>query len=215
MWSAYVHEFSALLAQLATWLDGSYGLAILLLAMAARLALLPMTLHAAEQGWLRQLKLKPLQPELERLRKQHGGDPMAYSQAMRRLHKQHGIPTGMKAGLLAALIQLPLGLGVYTAVRDGVARAGSFLWIPKLARPDLVLTLIVTALSIAAMMLNPMLPEQARVLLQWLPVVMTFFVVWHLSAALVLYYAGASSVGLLQMALLRRRVRLHGTHLPA
>lgn len=209
MWSAYVDEFAALLAQLAAWLDGSYGLAILLLAMAARLALLPMTLHAAGQSWLRQVKLKALQPKLERLRKQHGGDPMAYAQAVRRLHAEHGIPTGMKASLLAALIQLPLGLGVYTAVRDGVAKAGPFLWIPKLARPDLLLTLIVTALSIAAMSLNPMLPEQARLLVQWLPVVMTFLVVWHLSAALALYYAGSSSVGLLQMVLLRRRIGAH------
>lgn len=206
MWSAYVDGLSALLAQLASWLDGSYGLAILLIAVLARLALLPMTLRAAEQGWLRQLKIKALQPELQRLRKRHGGDPMAHARAVRRLHAQHDIPTGMKAGLLAALIQLPLGLGIYTAVREGVAKAGAFLWIPKLARPDLALTLVVTTLSIAAMLLNPVLPEQARVLLQWLPVMMTFLVVWHLSAALALYYAGSSGVGLLQMVLLRSRI---------
>lgn len=206
MWSAYVDGLSNLLGEMASRLDGSYGLAILSIAIMARLVLLPMTLRAAEQGWLRQLKLKALQPELGRLRERYGDDPMAYARAIRRLHAQHGVPTGMKAGFLAAMIQLPLGLGVYTAVREGVAKAGSFLWIPKLARPDLGLTLIVTALSIAAMLLNPMLPEQARMLLQWLPVVMTFLVVWHLSAALALYYAGSSSVGLLQTALLRSRI---------
>lgn len=207
MWSAYVHEFSLLLDHLAGWLGGSHGLAIVLLAVAVRVMLLPMTLHAAEQGWLRQVKLKALQPKLERLRQRHAGDAMAYAQAVRKLHAEHGISTGLKAGFLAALVQLPLGLGVYSAVRHGAARAGSFLWIPKLARPDLVLALIVAALSIATLLLNPMLPEQARTLLHWLPVLVTFFVVWHLSAALVLYYAGSSSVGLLQALLLRRRLR--------
>lgn len=209
MWSTYVHEFSSLLAHLAGWLDGSWGLAILLLAMVVRMVLLPMTLRTAEQNWLRQLKLQALQPKLERLRQRHADDPMAYAKAARELHRQHGITTGIGASLLVALVQAPLGIGVYAAVRQGAAKAGSFLWISKLARPDLLLALAVTGLALATMLLNPMLPEQARTLLQWLPVVMTFFVVWHLSAALVLYYAGSSSVGVLQAMLLRRRIGRH------
>ncbi len=209
MWSDYVHEFSTLLNHLAGWLGGSWGLAIVLLAVAVRLALLPMTWRVAELNWSRQLKLKALQPKLERLRQRHADDPMAYAQAARELHRQHGITTGLGAGLLAALVQAPPGIGVYAAVRQGAAKAGSFLWIPKLASPDLLLALAVTGIAFATMLLNPLLPEQARTLLQWLPVVMTFFVVWHLSAALVLYYAGSSSVGMLQAVLLRRRVGRH------
>jgi len=68
MWTIFVDGIVALLNQLATWMDGSYGLAVIALALAVRLAMLPMTLHAAEQGWLRQRKLAALKPQLERLR---------------------------------------------------------------------------------------------------------------------------------------------------
>jgi YidC/Oxa1 family membrane protein insertase len=44
-------------------------------------------------------------------------------------------------------------------------------------------------------------------LLHWLPVVVSFLMVWHLAAGLGLYWAGSSGVSVLQMALLRRRVR--------
>ena len=54
MWSTYVQGLAALLTQLAAWLDGSYGLAIVVMALLVRLALLPLTLKSAEQGWLRQ-----------------------------------------------------------------------------------------------------------------------------------------------------------------
>lgn len=43
--------------------------------------------------------------------------------------------------------------------------------------------------------------------LQLLPVLVSFVVVWHLAAGLGLYWAGSSSVNVLQMAILRRRVR--------
>jgi YidC/Oxa1 family membrane protein insertase len=51
------------------------------------------------------------------------------------------------------------------------------------------------------------MPEQTRTLLQLLPVVISFVVVWHLAAGLGLYWAGSTSVNLLQVLLLRRRIR--------
>ena len=40
----------------------------------------------------------------------------------------------------------------------------------------------------------------------------SFVMVWHLAAGLGLYWAGSSSVNVLQMAILRRRVRRHARH---
>lgn len=207
MWTMFVDGIAALLTQLAAWLDGSYGLAVIVLALFVRLAMLPMTLKATEQGWLRQRKLAALKPQLECLRERHAKDPAAHAAAMQSLYREHGIASGLGNGLFTALVQAPLGMGVYAAIRKGVAGAGSFLWIPKLARPDLWLALLVAALSLAAMMLNPMLPEQARTLLQWLPVLISFLLVWHLAAGLGLYWIGSSSATLVQTILLRRRIR--------
>lgn len=216
MWSLFVDGLSTLLTHMASWLDGSYGLAVITLALLVRFALLPMTLKTAEQGWLRQQKMAVLKPQLEQLRQRHAKDPAARLHATQVLYQEHGVSTGLGTGLLTALVQAPLGMGVYAAIRKGVAGAGSFLWIPKLARPDLWLALLVTALTLAATMLNPMLPEQAHTLLQWLPVVISFLMVWHLAAGLGLYWIGSSSATLVQTMLLRRRIRqLSATKLSA
>lgn len=207
MWSMFVEGLSALLTQLAQWMDGSYGLAVIALAMLVRLALLPMTLATAEKGWQRQQQLALLKPKMEQLRKQHADDPAAQARAMQDLYRSHGITAGLGSGLLAAIVQAPLGAGLYAAIRQGVAGAGSFLWIPKLARPDLWLALAVAMLSYAAILLNPAMSAQTKTLLQLLPVFFSFFVVWHLAAGLGLYWLSSSSVTVLQAFMLRRRVQ--------
>ncbi|HTV86499.1 MAG TPA: membrane protein insertase YidC [Dyella sp.] len=206
MWSAFVDALGALLAQWAHALDGSYGAAVIVMAIVVRLALLPMTLHAAEQAWHRQHTLARLKPELARLRERHAKDPSAYASALQALYRKHHVTGGLGSGMLTAMVQAPLGAGIYAAIRHSVAGAGSFLWIGRLARPDLWLAFMVALLSGAAILLNPALPEQTRTLLHWLPVIVTLLVTWHLSAGLCLYWAGAGSVGVLQAALLRRRV---------
>jgi len=212
MWSTFVDGLSSLLGQLAAWLDGSYGMAVIVLAVLVRLAMLPMTLENAEQGWRRQQQWLALKPKLAQLKQRHAGDPVAQAQAMQALYRDHGVTGGLGSGLLVALVQAPLGAGIYAAIRQGVAGAGSFLWIPRLARPDAWLTLVVGLLSFAALLLNPAMSEQTRTVLQWLPVVFSLLVVWHLAAGLGLYWAGSSAVNLLQMAMLRRRVRGHAIH---
>ncbi|KRE87229.1 hypothetical protein ASG75_03550 [Rhodanobacter sp. Soil772] len=207
IWSMFVEGISALLAQLAQMLDGSFGLAIIALAMFVRLMLLPMTLKVAEQGWHRQRQMAALKPKLERLRERHAKDPAAYASATQALYREHGVTAGLGSSLRVAVVQAPIGAGIYAAIRQSVAGAGAFLWIPKLARPDLWLAVIVAALSLAAMLLNPAMPEQTRTLLQLLPVVISFVLVWHLAAGLGLYWAGSTSVNLLQILLLRRRIR--------
>lgn len=210
MWSTYVDGLSGLLAQLATWMDGSYGLAVIVLALLVRSAMLPVTLKTAEQGWWRQQQLLALKPKLAQLRERHAGDPAAQAQAMQALYREHGISGGLGSTLLVALVQAPLGAGIYAAIRQGVAGAGSFIWIPRLARPDAWLALVVGLLSFAAVLLNPAMSEQTRTLLHWMPVVVSVLMVWHLAAGLALYWAGSSGVNLLQMAMLRRRVRSRG-----
>jgi len=206
MWSMFVGGLGTLLAQLAHWLDGSYGAAVIVMAIVVRLILLPVTLHAAEQAWHRQRILARLKPELERLRDRHAKDPTAYATASQALYRKHQITAGWGSGMLTAIVQAPIGAGIYAAIRQSVAGAGSFLWIGRLARPDLWLAFIVALLSWAAIMLNPSMSEQARTLLHWLPIIVAFLMTWHLSASLGLYWAGAGSVGVLQAALLRHRV---------
>ncbi|MFC4526956.1 membrane protein insertase YidC [Dyella halodurans] len=207
LWNSFVALIAQVLDSLAHGLNGSYGMAVIALALMVRLVLLPWTLRAAEHAWRQRQAMTALKPKLEQLAQRHADDPMAHAAAMRTLYREHGLGVGMGGGLLTAMVQAPLGLGVYAAIRQGLAGAGAFLWIPKLARPDLWLAALVAALSYAAILLNPAMSAQAKTLLQWLPVVISFFVVWHLAAGLGLYWAASSGVNLLQSVLLRRRIR--------
>ncbi|WP_266157166.1 YidC/Oxa1 family membrane protein insertase [Dyella silvatica] len=104
---------------------------MIVLALFARLALLPMTLKIAEQGWHRQQRMAAIKAQIEQLGEQHANDPAAHAAALQALYREHGLNTGLGSGLLVALVQLPLGAGIYAAIRQGVAGAGSFLWIPN------------------------------------------------------------------------------------
>lgn len=207
MWSTWVDGLGSLLAQLATWLDGSYGLAVFVLALLVRLAMLPLTLDQAERGWRRQVQLQALKPRLAELKQRHAGDPAAQARAAQALYRQHGLSGGLGSGLLVALVQAPLGAGIYAAIGQGVGGAGAFLWIPRLARPDAWLALLVGLLSVATLLLNPAMAEQTRTLLHWLPVMISVLMVWHLAAGLGLYWAGSGAVTVLQTLILRRRIR--------
>ncbi len=207
LWNEFVACMAQALTALAHGLGNSYGLAIIAMALLVRLLLLPWTLRAAEQAWRQRQAMEALKPKLEALAKRHADDPVAHATAMQALYREHGVGAGMGSGLLTALVQAPLGLGVYSAIRQGLAGAGSFLWIPRLARPDLLLAFVVAALSYAAIALNPAMSAQAKTLLQLLPVLVSFIVVWHAAAGLGLYWAASSSVNLLQSAMLRRRLR--------
>lgn len=209
LWNSFVDAIAQLLSGMAHGLGGSYGLAIIILALGVRLCLLPWTLRAAERGWLQRRAMERLKPQLEQLGKRHADDPLAHAQAMRTLYREHGIGAGMGGGLLTALVQAPLGLGVYSAIRQGLAGAGSFLWIPRLARPDLWLAVLVAALSYAAITFNPAMSSQLKTVLQLLPVLVSFLVVWHAAAGLGLYWAASSGVNVVQSALLRRRLRAY------
>lgn len=209
MWSTFVEALSHTLSWMAHGLGGSVGLAVIALAMIVRLALLPWTLQLAERGWQRQQTMLALKPRLDALRERHGKDALAYARAAQALQKEHGLTGGPGSGLLVSAVQAPLGAGIYAAIRHSLAGAGSFLWIPRLARPDFLLALAVAALSYAALTLNPAMPAQMKTALQLLPVLVSFLMVWHLAAGFGLYWAGSSSVNVLQAALLRRRVARH------
>ncbi|WP_157956452.1 membrane protein insertase YidC [Dyella sp. C11] len=209
LWNGFVGWIAHLLAGLAHGLGDSYGLAIIVLALIVRLGLLPWTLRAAEQGWHQRRKMEELKPQLEALSKRHADDALAHANAMRALYREHGIGSVMGGGLITALVQAPLGLGVYNAIRQGLGGAGSFLWIPRLARPDVLLAFLVAVLSYAAITLNPAMSAQMKTALQLLPVLVSFIVVWHAAAGLGLYWAASSAVNVLQSALLRYRLRAH------
>lgn len=86
----------------------SYGLAIILLTVAVRLVMLPLTIKQTRS----MQEMQKLQPEVKRLQaKYKGGDRQKMNEEMMKLYKEHKVnPLG---GCLPLLLQLPIFLALY------------------------------------------------------------------------------------------------------
>lgn len=205
LWSVFVGYLQAGLFVLAHLYGGNVSLAIITLSFMVRLALLPLTLRIARRSQQQQLRLQEIQPELERLKKHYRSNPEKLSQKTLELYKKRDVQLLDGAGLMGNLLQLPIFAGLFSAIKQGVGSGGRFLWIADISQPNILLALLIAALTFVTSVLSPNSQQQGRNLFLLLPALLTLFFVWRLSAGLGLYWAASSLVGMLQAAMLRRR----------
>src|SRR6266849_7050120 len=109
MFTAF-HELLAFLGKgLAFFYDliPSYGLAIILLTVAVRLVMLPLTIKQTRS----MQEMQRLQPEVKRIQAKYKGDRQKMNEEMMNLYKEHKVnPLG---GCLPLLLQLPIFLALY------------------------------------------------------------------------------------------------------
>jgi YidC/Oxa1 family membrane protein insertase len=202
---------ASLMSHLAVLFDGSMGWAILALALAVRLALLPLTLHLARRMRANQKIVASLEPQVAELRKRLADKPAEMLPALSALYKDNGARLFDRSSLLGALLQLPVFALLYKAIGNAGIKAGSFLWMRSLATPDAALTAIVLALTALSAYYMPSAAPDKAMLMMVVQVVATAFILWKLSAAMGLYWAASSAVSLLQSGVLRvdeRRMRI-------
>jgi YidC/Oxa1 family membrane protein insertase len=186
------------------------GLAIVVVTLLLRTVLLPLAWPVAYRACIRQRKMRALQPELQALREKLGDNPDAYLKKMKELYEGHGLPLVDLKGVLGALVQFPVLLGMYQTLR-GIGAGTRFLWVPNLSRSDVVLAVIAGLTTALMMYVNPDLPEQLRILMILLPSVIAIVAALHFSSALAIYWATSNTFSALQTvalhAVVRRRVQ--------
>jgi YidC/Oxa1 family membrane protein insertase len=201
-WSSFLDLLRVLLLALAHVAGGSLGSGIVLLSVIVRLALLPLTLHLALRAREYQLVLQRLRPELDALRRRHKANPALLVQETQRLYAANGIGMAPKGSLVGALVQMPIGAGVYQTVASIATRATKLFWITNLGKPDALVASIAAGLAGAAVMAGPSSPS-SRVTAA-LAAAVTFVISWRLSAGVGLYWVASSVVGVVQSLLVRR-----------
>lgn len=87
----------------------NFGLAIVVLTVAIRALLVPLTLPSMKAA----RKMQELTPELEKLKKKHQKDKQALAKAQMELYRQHG--ANPAAGCLPQIIQLIILIALYQA----------------------------------------------------------------------------------------------------
>ncbi len=96
----------------------NYGLAIILLTVAVRTILLPLSIKQTKS----MRETQRIQPEIKKLQAKYKGDRQKLNEEMMKLYKEHGVnPFG---GCLPMILQLPVMLGLFYVVRSPLRYLG-------------------------------------------------------------------------------------------
>jgi YidC/Oxa1 family membrane protein insertase len=205
LWVAWTALLQHLLQLFAVNLGVGSGLAIILLTLALRSALLPLTWSVAYRAAVRQEKLARLQPQLTAIRERYVNDPSELAARTLQLYRQHGIKIADAMSLLTVGIQLPVLWGLYRVLRDKAA--GAFLWVRDLGRPDALLAVLAALTTAVAMAAVPHGQNELRAMLLLLPALLCFMTALHFSAGLALYWTTSNLFGAVQTVALQRVLR--------
>jgi len=144
-----IYPFSYLIKFCANAFGGDYGLAIVLMTFLIRFAILPLMMNQTKKQMAMREKLAAMQPELDALKEKYKNDASAEGKRqqqleMMQLYQKHQF-NPLNVGCLPMLLQWPITLAFYYAIRrTPEIAAHHFLWF-SLGKPDLVLPVIAAA----------------------------------------------------------------------
>jgi YidC/Oxa1 family membrane protein insertase len=118
---------------------GAFGLAVIVLTIGIRAVLFPVFGWQLKTSRRIQAEQRLVAPQLQELRKKYKKEPQRLSQEMNALYKEHGIsPFSSLTGCIPALVQMPVLIGLYTAIRTVTsslpASDKGFLWITDVTK---------------------------------------------------------------------------------
>lgn len=126
----FVYPIYLLLDWFASILWGSYGLSILAVTVVVRLLLLPFAVKQYQST----MQIQEFQPEIQKIQEKYRKDPERLRQELVKFYAEHDINPA--SGCLPLLLQFPVIIGLYDAIRRSPHIHGaSFLWFP-LGTPD-------------------------------------------------------------------------------
>lgn len=203
-------------------LIGNFGLAILAMTVLVKAALFPM----ANKSFRAIAKIKQLQPRIEKLKKKHDGDKIAFNKEMMELYKKEKVNPA--SGCLPIIIQIPIFFSLYKVlfVTLDMRHAPFYGWINDLSAPDP--TTIFNLFGILPFDLGPAMtigiwpilmgvtmflqqklspatsdPMQTKIL-RWMPVVLVF-VLSGFPAGLVIYWTWSNTLSILQQYVITKK----------
>ncbi len=110
----------------------NYGIAIILLTIAIKAILYPLTVKQVKS----MKAMQDIQPKMKALQEKYNGNPEKLNKELAALYKEAGV--NPLAGCLPLLVQMPFLISIFFAIRDYqyAQEPPSFLWITNLSHPD-------------------------------------------------------------------------------
>jgi YidC/Oxa1 family membrane protein insertase len=206
IWNDLLKAFGSVLESL-HHATGSYGLAIIIITVAIRVVVWPLT--QAQVTSMR--RMQQLQPELKRLQDRYKNDKERLNQETMRLWRENRVNPA--AGCLPMVVQLPFLWAIYDVLEHyqyhGVT---SFLWLPNLTHPDPVFLIPVlgglttfwqTKISMVA---TPGQSASQQMMMTYLMPVFIAYIFWRLPAGVGLYWVVSNFFGIAQQYAANRRI---------
>jgi YidC/Oxa1 family membrane protein insertase len=211
LWSHTVDVIREAMFAYAQISNGNVAYGIMVVTFLARLALLPLTIKLATAAAAHQRAMRRVAPELEEVRKEFKNDPARLAEETRRILAREGVSMIPRAGCIGALLQAPVFLALFDAVRQCASAGGRFLWIRDISRPDIALAVLVAAVTAGSMAAGPQpdIPAQQRQILLIMPALFTLLALWQMAAGVGLYWGISSIVGVAQGVIVRRALAGH------
>ncbi len=114
----------------------NFGLIIIILVVAIRIILLPLSY----KSYLSMAKMKVLKPELDEIKEKHGEDQTKVQQEQLKLYQQVGV--NPISGCIPLLLQMPILFAMFYLFPNSIElRQESFLWAEDLSTYDSILSL--------------------------------------------------------------------------
>ncbi len=205
IWQMFLEVFQVGLFWLTQFYGGHLAAAIVSFSILARLALLPLTVRITLRARAHARRLQALRPELGRVRDRWKDDGQRLTAETLAIYERGGVQPVDSGVLKGSLVQTPVFIGLYHAVRAALTSRGgeqTLLWVSNLARPDIGVAMIVFGLVGLSSLAAASHSQPGWTLA--LPAVTAAAMAMMLSAGFGLYLAASGAVGTLQGLIVRR-----------
>lgn len=208
-----VNPFLQAIHGIAVMFNDNYGISIIVITLIIRLILMPFMLKQYKNQQQMKSKMESLKPEMVKIQEKIKNakdkeEQQVLQQEMMVLYRKHGV-NPLNMGCLPLLIQMPILMGLYYAIRGSEDIAThSFLWF-SLGQPNLGITLIAGIVYyIQIKVTQNSLPEQQQKQMKIMgllsPIMIIVFSI-NSPAALPLYWA-VGGIFLIFQSFLSRKI---------
>ncbi len=208
-----VNPFLQAIHGIAVMFNDNYGISIIVITLIIRLILMPFMLKQYKNQQQMKSKMESLKPEMDKIQEKikkskDKEEQQVLQQEMMALYRKHGV-NPLNMGCLPLLIQMPILMGLYYAIRGSEEIAThSFLWF-SLGQPNIGITLIAGIVYyIQIKVTQHSLPEQQQKQMKIMgllsPIMIIVFSI-NSPAALPLYWA-VGGIFLIFQSFLSRKI---------
>lgn len=182
----------------------NWGLAIILLTVVIKLALVPLT----NKSFKSSNAMKALKPEMDKINEKYKDDPQEKQKAIMAMYKQKGVnPLG---GCLPMVLQMPIWFALFRMLRSSpeLYRAPFFGWITDLSNADpyFITPLVMGGTMFLQQRMMPMPGDnaQAKMMLYFMPIMFTVMMAF-LPSGLTLYILVNTVLSMLHQWILKKK----------